>query len=61
MVLAEKYSLKSKRLIMDPQIQIAPDQGRHIARVGLHVWAAQFRQEFKQPGFDHWELVRVPS
>lgn len=53
MVFAEKYTFKAERFVMDLQIEIARDEGRHVARIRLDAWAAQFGQEFKQPRFDH--------
>jgi hypothetical protein len=61
MVLAEKYAFEAKRLVTGPQIEIAREECRHIARVRFHAWAAQLGQEFKQPGFDHCKLPRKPS
>ena len=40
MVLAEKYLFEAKRLVADPQIEIASEKCRRIARVRFHAWAA---------------------
>jgi hypothetical protein len=47
MVLAEEYAFEAKRLIEDPQIEVAREERRHIVWIRFHAWAAQFRQEFK--------------
>ena len=57
MVLAEKYAFEAKRLVKDPQIEIAREQCRHIARIRLDARAAELRQEFKYPGFDHGKVL----
>src|SRR5262249_36969832 len=61
MMLAEKYAFEAKRLVMNPQIEIAPEQRRHVLWIRLYAWAAQFRQEFEQPRFDHASSPMFPS
>jgi hypothetical protein len=57
MVLAEEYTFEAKRLVTDPQIEIPREECRHIARIRLRAWAAQFGQELKYPWFDHCKLL----
>src|SRR5262249_46231742 len=52
-VLAEEYAFEAERPVQDPEIEIARDQPRDIAWVGLQARAAQLGKEFKYPGFDH--------
>src|SRR5262249_41933071 len=56
-VLAEKYAFEAKRLVTDPKIEITPKQCRYVGSIWLRARTAQFRQELKQPGFDHWKSL----
>jgi hypothetical protein len=47
MVLAEEYAFEAKRLITNPQIEVAREECRHIVRIRFQTWATQFGQEFK--------------
>src|SRR5215470_3227582 len=40
MVLAEKYAFEAEHLIADPQIEIAPEQFRHVRSIWLDAWTA---------------------
>jgi len=42
MVLAEEYAFEAKRLITDPQIEVAREECRYILRIWFQAWAAQF-------------------
>ncbi len=47
MMLAEKYAFEAKRLVADPEVEVATKEPRYIPRVRFRAWATQLRQEFK--------------
>jgi hypothetical protein len=57
MVLAKEYAFEAKRLVTNPQVEVAHEECCYIASIGLHAWAAQFGQELKYPWFDHCKLL----
>ena len=57
MVLAKKYTFEAKRLVTHPEIEVTPEQCSYVGSIWLRAWTAQFRQELKQPGFDHWKSL----
>jgi hypothetical protein len=59
-VLAKKYTFEAKRLVTHPEIEVTPEQCSYVGSIWLRAWTAQFRQELKQPGFDHWKSL-IPS
>src|SRR6516165_10164338 len=60
MMLAEKYAFEAKRLVKDPKIEVARKQCGDVVRIRLHARATQLRQEFKHPGLDHGNVIRIP-